>query len=180
MKKTKNVIIAVTGSISAYKACELVRLLCKRGNKVNVLMSKAATHFVTPLTFQTLSKNPVVIDMFEDPLAWDPQHVALAQGAHVVAVVPATANVIAKLAQGICDDIITCVIAATRAKVVVCPAMNENMYTHPATQDNIARLKRFGYRIIEPVKGELACGKVGIGRLADLDKIISEIEKALK
>ncbi len=178
--KSGEIIICVTGGISAYKACEVVRYLKKRGFGITVLMTKEAVNFVGPLTFKTLTQRQVIVDMFSDEVNWDPAHIALADRADLVVVVPATANCIGKLAQGICDDIIGCVIMATKAKIMICPAMNENMYGHPALQKNLAVLKGFGCKIIGPIKGELACGKTGIGHLADVDDIVSEIEKFFK
>lgn len=180
MKGKKEIIIGVAGGISAYKSCEIVRLLRKQGNSVTVLMTKEATHFIGPLTLQTLSGRPVIVDMFDQKIQWDPCHISLAKKADLVVIIPATANIIAKIAVGMCDDIISCVIMATKAKVIICPAMNENMYKHPALQENIKKLKNFGYQIIAPIKGELACGEVGLGHLASCDKIISEIKNALK
>ncbi|MCP4649506.1 MAG: hypothetical protein GY853_05405 [PVC group bacterium] len=178
-KKPKEIVIGVTAGISAYKACEVVRSLKKKGHSVTVLMTKDAVNFIGPLTFKTLSERPVVIDMFEENMQWDPCHIALADKADVIAIVPATAQMIAKLALGLCDDIISCVILAAKLKPVICPAMNDNMYKHPATQTNLKKLKDFGYKIISPIKGKLACGKYGIGHLAPVDVIVSEIEKQL-
>ncbi len=182
MKRTNknHIIIGVTGGISAYKACEVVRILKKKNYSVSVLMSKAAVNFIAPLTFRTLSEEPVVVDMFAENFAWEPQHVSLADKADLIVVVPATASIIARLASGLCDDIISCVIAATRAKIIICPAMNDNMYEHPATKANINKLKSFGYKIIPPIKGKLACGKIGWGHLADIDTIVKAVEQTLK
>ncbi|MBU4304684.1 MAG: phosphopantothenoylcysteine decarboxylase [Candidatus Omnitrophica bacterium] len=180
MNKKKEIVIGVTGGISAYKACELVRSLARKGYGVTVLMSAEAKHFVGPLTFRTLSGRPVISDMFSEDVAWNPCHVAVAEKADIVVVVPATAHTIAKLAQGQCDDIISCVVMATKAKVIVCPAMNDNMYAHPAMRENMKKIAGFGYTIIEPIKGELACGKVGLGHLAGINTILKAIEKSLK
>ncbi|MBI4846053.1 MAG: hypothetical protein HY810_06230 [Candidatus Omnitrophica bacterium] len=180
MKNKKEIIIAVTAGISAYKSCELVRSLTKKGYGVTVLMSRDATHFVGALTFRTLTNRLVITDMFSDEFEWDPAHISLAQRADIVAVVPATANMIAKLANGICDDIISCVIMATKAPVLVCPAMNDNMYNHPAFKANIEKIKEFGYKVVPAIEGDLACGKKAVGHLADLGTISSLIEKLLK
>jgi phosphopantothenoylcysteine decarboxylase / phosphopantothenate---cysteine ligase len=179
-KPKKEIIISVTGGISAYKACELVRDLMKKDYAVSVMMTKEATEFVTALTFRTLTNQPVIIDMFDPEISWDPCHIKLADKANLIAVVPATANFIGKLANGICDDISSCVIMATKAKILIAPAMNDNMYSHPAFQQNLAKLKTFGYKIISPIKGDLACGRTGMGHLAPVNLISREIEKLLK
>ncbi|MFH1458980.1 MAG: flavoprotein [Candidatus Omnitrophota bacterium] len=179
MSKKKEIIIAVTGGISAYKSCEIVRKLVKDGFGVTVLMSKEALEFIGPLTFRTLSSRPVVTDMFDRDIAWDKAHISLAELADLIVVVPATANIIAKLAHGLCDDIISCVIMASKAKIMVAPAMNENMYKHPVFQENLKKIKALNYKIINPIIGDLACGKKGIGHLAEVQTIISEIKKAV-
>jgi len=179
-KKNKEILIGVTGGISAYKSCELVRLLRKKGFNVSVAMTKEAMQFVTPLTFKTLSAGDVAVDLFSPELKWEPQHISLAERADLVAVVPATANFIAKLACGICDDIISCTITASRAKIVVAPAMNPKMYNHPSVRQNIEKIKNFGYKIIPPVKGTLACGTKGVGNLAPVETIAAALEKFLK
>jgi phosphopantothenoylcysteine decarboxylase / phosphopantothenate---cysteine ligase len=181
MKKAKKeILIGVTGGISAYKACELVRDLMKKDYAVSVMMTKQATEFITPLTFRTLTNQPVIVDMFEENMQWDPCHISLADRADVVAVVPATANFIAKLANGLCDDITSCVIMATKAKILIAPAMNDNMFSHPAFTQNLDKIKKFGYKIISPIKGDLACGRSGMGHLAPVETISREIEKLLK
>ena len=157
--------LGVTGSIAAYKACELVRLFVKGGCDVRVVMTDAAQKFVTPLTFQTLSRNPVGLDQFALPAEWEPEHIAFAD-ADAVVVAPATANIIAKMAHGIADDLLSATLLATRGKVFVAPAMNDGMWANPATQDNLALLRKRGIAIIEPDSGELACGSVGKGRFA--------------
>ena len=157
--------LGVTGSIAAYKACELVRLFVKGGYDVRVVMTDAAQKFVTPLTFQTLSRNPVGTDQFALPAEWKPEHIAFAD-ADAVVVAPATANIIAKMAHGIADDLLSATLLATRGKVFVAPAMNDGMWANPATQDNLALLKKRGIAIIEPDSGELACGSEGKGRFA--------------
>ena len=179
-RKTNEIVIGITASISAYKSCEIVRQLTKRGHKVTVLMTKDAVNFIGPLTFRTLTGRPVVVDMFDENFEWDPCHITLAEKADLIVVVPATVQIIAKFALGLCDDIISCTIMASKAKTIVCPAMNENMYLHKAFQANLKTIKDFGYKIISPIKGDLACGKVGMGHLASVDKIVSEIEKQLK
>ena len=167
------VVLGVTGSIAAYKACELVRLLVKRGDDVHVVMTEHARAFVTPLTFQTLSRNPVECDLFEDPQDWKPGHVSLAAAADLVVVAPATANILAKMAHGIADDLLSSTLLATKAPVVVAPAMNTGMWENPATQANVATLAARGVRIVSPGVGDLACGTAGAGRMAEPDEILS-------
>ena len=180
VKKNKEILIGVTGGISAYKACELIRLLQKKGYGVTTALTKNAAKFVTPLTFRTLTSRPVAMDMFDDDMQWEPEHIAIAERIDLIAVVPATANFIAKLANGHCDEIISCVITATKAKVLIAPAMNDNMYRHLTVKENLKKLKSFGYKIVEPVKGALACGRVGVGHLAEVQTIAGQIEKLLK
>ncbi len=175
-----NIVLGVTGSISAYKAAELVRLMQKEGWDVRVVMTAAATRFVTPLTFQTLSRHMVVTDMFEPGADWKPQHIDLANSADVFVVAPATGNVIAKLANGIADDTLTAAALAYGPKVVVAPAMNDAMFANPATQANLATLASRGATIVTPGSGELACGTSGKGRLADLPDILAAVAAALK
>jgi len=171
------VVLGVTGSIAAYKACELVRLLVKDGCDVRVVMTAAAREFVTPLTFQTLSRNPVGVDQFALPERWQPEHIALAQ-ADAVVVAPATANVIAKMACGIADDLLTSTIIATKAPVVVAPAMNSGMWENVVTQENLGKLRSRGVIVVPPADGELACGTSGRGRMADVSGILAVIRKA--
>ena len=180
MKKNRRVILGVTGSIAAYKACEITSLLRKAGLEVQVLLTEEAKEFVTPLTLQTLSGNRVITDMFDSPEEWDPVHTSLADSASIVLIAPATANIIGKLACGICDDILSCVVMATRAPVLIAPAMNDKMYTHDIVQENIAKLKRTGYKFVGPVKGRLACGYEGMGCLADAQAIANEAKRLLK
>ena len=167
------VVVGVTGSIAAYKACELVRLLVKRGDEVHVVMTEHARAFVTPLTFQTLSRNPVECNLFEDPQDWKPEHISLAAAADLVVVAPATANILAKMAHGIADDLLSSTLLATKAPVVVAPAMNDGMWTNPATQANVAALVARGVRVVQPGTGELACGTSGTGRMAEPSEILS-------
>ena len=167
------VVVGVTGSIAAYKACELVRLLVKRGDEVHVVMTEHARAFVTPLTFQTLSRNPVECNLFEDPQDWKPEHISLAAAADLVVVAPATANILAKMAHGIADDLLSSTLIATKAQVVVAPAMNDGMWTNPATQANVSALVARGVRVVQPGTGELACGTSGTGRMAEPPEILS-------
>jgi len=180
VRSANTVLLGVTGSIAAYKACEIISLLKKASVDVRVLLTKEAREFVTPLTFQTLSQNEVVSDMFELPEEWNPRHTSLAERCGLVLIAPATANVIGKLASGICDDILTCTVYATKAPVLIAPAMHVNMYEHPITQANIAKLKKLGYRFAGPVKGRLACGCDGLGHIADVNDIVSQAKRLLK
>ena len=164
------IVLGVTGSIAAYKACELVRLFVKGGDDVRVVLTSSACEFVTPLTFQTLSRNPVGIKQFALPESWKPEHIAYAD-ADAVVVAPATANIIAKMAHGLADDLLSSTLLATRAPVFVAPAMNDGMWDNPATQDNIALLRSRGVTVIEPESGELACGTEGKGRFPTPEKI---------
>lgn len=170
----KNVVIGVSGGIAAYKALDVVSALRKANCEVDVIMTKNATEFVSPLTFQSLSNNKVVVNMFEEPKYWEIQHIALAKKADLFMVIPATANVIGKIANGIADDMLTTTIMATKAPVIFAPAMNVNMYENVIVQDNINKLKKLGYEFIEPSEGILACGDTGKGKLADT-KLITKI-----
>lgn len=175
----RTVLLGVSGSIAAYKACELVRECVKRGADVHVLMTANAAAFVTPLTFQTLSRNPVTQGLYDQIEEWKPEHIALSERADVLCVAPATANVIAKLACGLADDALTSVALAYRGPLVIAPAMNSGMYAHPATQANLATLRQRGAVMVEPEHGELACGAVGAGRLAPVAAILTAIERAV-
>jgi phosphopantothenoylcysteine decarboxylase/phosphopantothenate--cysteine ligase len=174
MKKSKTIIIGITGGIAAYKVPELARGFKKKGYNVKVIMTKNALHFVTPLTMQTVSENPVITDLFALYAAADVKHISLADEASVIAVVPATANIIGKVAGGIADDMLSTVIMAAKVPVLFCPSMNENMYKNKIVQDNIKKLKSFGYQFLEPDTGDLACGCKGKGRLPKIEKIIKK------
>ena len=167
----RKVLLGVTGSIAAYKAVELVRLFVKNGDDVTVLMTPAAKEFVAPLTFQTLSRNPVFVDQFAPVVSWKPEHVSLAEAADLVVVAPATANTLAKMRYGLADNLLTATLLATRAPVVVAPAMNTGMWEAAATQENLAALKARGVTVVEPGDGELACGVKGKGRMMEPEKI---------
>ncbi|MDD5347008.1 MAG: flavoprotein [Candidatus Omnitrophica bacterium] len=180
MARQKEIVLCVTASIAIYKACDITRRLKEEGCAVSVVMTKEAEEFIRPALFANLSGNKVLTGMFSDPGAWDIEHVSLADRAGVVLIAPATANIIAKLAAGICDDLLTCVVSATRAKVVIAPAMNENMYLNPITQGNIKKLQIAGAKFIGPVRGKLACGKAGMGCLAGVDAIVQETLRLLK
>ncbi|MCK8828167.1 bifunctional phosphopantothenoylcysteine decarboxylase/phosphopantothenate--cysteine ligase CoaBC [Natroniella acetigena] len=173
MLKDKTIVIGVTGGIAAYKSVEVVSRLKKLGANVHVIMTEAATKFVQPLTFRSLSHNPVIVDMFAELQSWDVEHISLAEKADMFLVVPATANLIGKVANGIADDMLTTTIMATTAKVIFSPAMNVNMYQNSIVQKNIVRLKEEGYRFIEPDKGYLACGTEGKGRLPAPEEIVT-------
>ena len=155
------ILLGVTGSIAAYKACELTRLFVKSGHAVHVLMTDAATRFVSPLTFRTLSRNPVSAGLFDAPEEWVPGHISLAERADALVVAPCTANVIAKLAHGLADDILTSTALASRAPLVIAPAMNTGMWDHPATRANISLLGARGATFVDAGTGDLACGTSG-------------------
>ena len=177
MVKGKTVVLGITGSIAAYKAADLASKLTQEGAVVNVIMTDSATKFITPLTLRSITNRPVVTDMWELTTEFSIEHVALAEAADVVVIAPATANIIAKLAVGIADDMLSCTVLATEAPVVIVPAMNVNMYQNSVTQDNLTKLKDRGFTIVDPEYGRLASGKMGQGRLADIDKIIDAIKQ---
>jgi len=179
MLEGKEIVLGVTGGISAYKAAELVRRLCQAGAKVHVIMTQAATRFITPLTLRVLSRNPVITDIFAEPDHWDMAHIALSERAELFIIAPATANIIGKLAHGIADDVLSTTILAIRAPVIIAPAMNDNMYQNPVVQENILLLRQRGFHLVEPEYGELASGKMGWGRLASVDKIMVLVERIL-
>lgn len=171
----KNIVVGVSGGIAAYKACDVVSKLKKQGFEIDVIMTKNAQEFVSPLTFQTLSNQKVVTDLFETPSDWNVEHIELAKKADVFVIVPATANIIGKIANGIADDMLTTTIMATEAKKVIVPAMNTKMYNNPFVQENILKLKKYGYYFIEPVSGLLACGDTGKGKMEDPTVIVEEL-----
>ena len=173
MKKT--IAIGITGGIAAYKICELVSRLSKQGFDVQVMMTKNATEFITPLTLETLSKNRVIIDTFDRNFQYDVAHISVAKKADLFVVAPASANVIAKLACGICDDFLTTTYLACNAPKLICPAMNSAMYLNPVTQKNLQTLKGYGANVLEPASGLLACNDIGVGRLAEIDDIYDQI-----
>ena len=175
MLHNKTIVIGVTGGIAAYKACDVVSKLRKRGASVYVIMTEAASKFVAPLTFQTLSNHFVVSDMFAEQKTWEVEHISLAKKADLMVIVPATADIIGKLATGIADDMLTTTAMACRAPVMLAPAMNTGMYHNPIVQENIRKLTTLGYPVIEPVCGMLACGDEGEGKLADVDTIVEAI-----
>ena len=179
MLKDKTVVIGVSGGIAVYKTLDVISRLRKLGVNVNVIMTKSATEFVTPLSFQSLSQNYVVCDMFEDPKTWDVEHISLAKRADVFLIAPATANVIGKMAHGIADDMLTTTVMATKGKVLIAPAMNTNMYENPIVQRNISILKELGYNFVEPESGRLACGDTGKGKLATPETIVEDVVNLL-
>jgi phosphopantothenoylcysteine decarboxylase/phosphopantothenate--cysteine ligase len=179
MLKDKTIVLGITGGIAAYKAVDLASKLTQAGAKVEVVMTEAATKFVTPLTLRNITGRPVVTDMFEMASQYQEEHVALAELADVVVVAPATANSIARLAAGIADNMLGTVILATRAPVVIAPAMNDLMYANSVTQENLEKLRDRGFTIIEPEHGRLASGKIGKGRLPETPRIIEVIERVL-
>jgi phosphopantothenoylcysteine decarboxylase / phosphopantothenate---cysteine ligase len=179
MTRAKNIILGVTASIAIYKACEILRRLKECGFSITVVMTKEAQELIKPIVFQSLSGNKVYCGMFDESEAWEIEHISLAEKADLVLLAPATANIIAKISSGICDDLLTCVVSATRARVLICPAMNENMYLNKITQDNIKKLKALGYKFVEPKKGTLACGKTGMGCLAEVEEIVKEAKAAI-
>ena len=174
------IVLGVTGGIACYKAVELVRLLVTTGHQVQVIMTRAAMEFVTPLTFQTLSGNPVATETFNLTQESEIGHINLADSADLFVIAPATANVIGKVAGGIADDLLTTVLMATQAPVLIAPAMNIHMYENPILQENLRKLRRVGYHLMEPAEGFLACGYEGKGRLPDPEKIAEEIARLLK
>ncbi len=175
----KEIVLGVTGGIAAYKSAEIVSRLRHSGANVHVIMTRNATEFIAPLTFQTLSANQVVTDTFEAPEYWNVEHVALAKLADIFVVAPATANILAKMASGIADDMLSTTLLATKAQILVAPAMNTGMWTAPATQNNVKVLKERGVRMIGPESGMLACGDEGAGRMSEPEMIVEEICRIL-
>ena len=175
----KNVVLGVTGGIAAYKACELTSRLRKAGAQVYVIMTKHACEFVAPLTFETLSNHPVVTDTFAHPETWEVEHIALAKRADVFVIAPATANILAKMAHGIADDMLSTTVLATKAPVLVAPAMNTGMWENIATRENVKLLKQRGIHFIGPEGGFLACGDTGAGRMSEPKDIFEVIKSIL-
>src|SRR5271170_1979114 len=178
---SKNIVLGVTGSIAAHKAADLTSLLAKQGCAVHVVMTADAQKFITPLAFKTLSRHPVVTDLYDEEEGWKPTHIRLADEADLLLIAPATANVLAKLANGLADDALTCIALALnpRAKMLLAPAMNGKMWLHPATQQNVATLKQRGGEFIGPEEGMLSCGYEGLGRLWPVDAIARRAEALL-
>lgn len=176
----KNIVLGVTGGIAVYKACDIVSRFKKKGYNVNVIMTKSAAEFVTPLTFRSLSQNPVVTSMFKEPTSYDIEHISLAKKADLFLIAPATANIIGKIANGIADDMLSTTIMATKAKVLIAPAMNTNMYENIVVQHNIEKLKNLGFNFVDPAEGRLACGDIGRGKLADTELIVNRAVEILE
>lgn len=174
----KSVVLCVTGGIAAYKAADLTSRLKKKGAEVFVIMTRSATEFITPLTLEVLSGNRVITDMFNRDFPWEVEHISLAKRADVFVIAPATANILGKAAHGIADDMVSTTLMATKAPLVIAPAMNTGMYDNPVVQENLAILRGRGARIVEPASGRLACGDTGRGKLADPADIVREIERA--
>jgi len=174
----RKVLLGVTGGIAAYKAVELARLLIKRGADVKVIMTDAGRQFVTPLTFRTITGNPVATSLWSDPLSPLP-HISLSEEADLIVVAPATANTIARSARGVADDILSTTLLAARGRVVYAPAMNTRMYRHPATRENLNQLREAGAVVVEPGEGDLACGDEGVGRMAEPLEIMKVIEREI-
>jgi phosphopantothenoylcysteine decarboxylase len=175
-----NILLGITGSIAAYRAADLASQLVKLGNEVTCLPTRGALEFITPLTLQTLSRRPIVTDLFAEKDGWQPGHIQLADAADLLLIAPATANVLAALAQGSAHDALTAIALATRAPILIAPAMNGKMWTHPATVRNVETLKGWGYEFIEPDSGMLACGYEGVGRLATVEDILSRVQQKLQ
>ncbi len=177
-----NIVLGVTGSIAAYKAADIISRLKKLGHEVDVILTESGSRIITPITLQTLSKNKVYMDMFEEITPKEVKHISLAEKADLVLIAPATASIIGKIANGIADDFLSTVVmaAANTTPVYIAPAMNTNMYENPIVQANIEKLRSYGYRFIEPKESLLACGTVGKGALADVDDIIKVIEGSME
>jgi phosphopantothenoylcysteine synthetase/decarboxylase len=170
----KKIILGVTGSIACYKACEIASALTQKGYSVYTIMTEGALRFIQPITFRALTGNPVYTDVFGEE-----SHVKLAKDIDLIVVAPATASFISKLASGIASDLLILTIISSKVPVLICPAMNENMYKNKIIQDNIAKLKEYGYQFLGPYKGWLSCGYEGEGRLADVEDIINKVEEIL-
>lgn len=179
MLKDKTILLGVTGSIAAYKIANLASMLVKQHATVHVIMSRNACQFITPMTFETLTGNKCIVDTFDRNFDFKVEHVSLAKLADVVLVAPATANVIGKIAGGICDDMLTTTVCATKAPCIIAPAMNTGMWENPIVQDNVEKLRRFGYGIVEPASGRLACGDIGSGKMPDEETLMWHIMMAV-
>mgnify|MGYP001268948930 CR=1 FL=1 len=179
MLTNKAIVLGITGSLAAYKAADIASKLTQAGSRVEVIMTESATKFITPLTLRSTTGRPVATSMWEPIPEFRVAHIALAEAADVVTIAPATANIIAKLATGISDDMLTGTVLATKAPVIIAPAMNTNMFRNPITQENLSKLKARGFIIVEPAYGHLASGKIGLGRLADAEEIIGTIKQIL-
>lgn len=176
MIEGKDIVLGVTGSISVFKACDIVRELKRRKAKLTIIMTSSATQFVTPLTFGSLAQGDVITDLFASRSYWEMEHVSVADKADLFLIAPATANIIGKIASGIADDFLTTTVMATTAPVFLAPAMNDKMFQNPIFQANMQKLLSLGYHLIEPEKGPLACGREGLGRLAPVERILQRVE----
>ncbi len=176
---TKKVILGVTGSIAAYRAADIASQLVKKDRDVTVVMTGDAQEFITPLTLQVLSKNPVVTDLYDEKESWRPGHIQLADSADLILIAPASANVLAQMANGLAGDALTAIALATRAPFLIAPAMNGKMWEHPATMANVEKLKEWGMHFIGPEEGMLACGYEGVGRLWNVEGIVARAEEIL-
>ncbi len=176
---SKHIVLGVTGSIAAYKAAELVRLIKKSGNDVSVVMTKAATKFVGPLTFKTLSQNDVALEMFDESMVWDPAHIKMADKADIIVIAPCTANVLAKVAHGIADDLLSAAVLAAAVPVLIAPAMNDRMWGNVATQANVDIVRKRKIEVMKTGEGDLACGYRGSGRMPEPEEIMIAINKIL-
>lgn len=179
MFKGKNIILGVTSSIAAYKSANVASALVKKGCNVNVLMTENATNFINPLTFEELTKHKCIIDTFDRNVQYNVAHISLAVSADAFIIAPASANVIGKIANGIADDMLTTTVMACKCPVIISPAMNTNMYENPIVKDNLAKLERFGYIIVPPAEGRLACGTIGKGKMPDEQVLLDYLERAL-
>jgi phosphopantothenoylcysteine decarboxylase/phosphopantothenate--cysteine ligase len=180
MVRNRTIVLGVTGSIAAYKAAEIASQLTQSGAKVHVIMTEEAIQFISPVTFRAITGRPVVTEMFDLASEFSIEHVSLANAADIVVIAPITANVMAKLAAGIADDMLCCTVLATRAPVLIAPAMETNMYTNPITQGNLSKLKARDFVVVGPATGWLASGREGLGRLADVNVIINAIHRVLR
>ncbi len=176
----KTIVLGVTGSIAAYKAALLARALRAQGGQVYTLLTRGATAFISPLTFQALTGNPALVEMFEPATDWQIEHVSLAQAADAVVIAPCTAHVIGKIANGLSDDLLSVTVMATRAPVVIAPAMDAHMYESPGVQANVAQLREWGFTFVGPERGELATGLEGLGRLAEISDILAAVVQRVR
>ncbi len=178
MKKARNILLGISGGIAAYKCPDLVRLIVKGGADVKVIMTENASHFVAPLSLQTVSQNAIYDEVFSAKGEWNPAHISHSDWGDILLIAPATANIIGKMANGIADDALSSTFLAFDKPVYVAPAMNDKMYANPIVQDNIAKLKRYGVRFIDPCSGHLACGTEGVGKLEDIAIIAKTVLEA--
>lgn len=174
------ILLGITGSIAACRAADLASQLTKAGHRVTCILTRGGKEFITPLTLQTLSRSPVIEDLFAEKNGWQPGHIQLADEADLLLIAPASANILAALAGGFAHDALSAIALATRAPILIAPAMNGKMWTHPATVRNVETLRSWGARFVEPAEGLLACGYEGVGRLAEVTDILAAVESLLK